>query len=164
MSVLSRRTIEFREDFAIAMIITSVFILVAVMVGVGMNLQAINRLNSSYFKSDGMKLVLSMNKDIASFDDSDYEADVTHVVYYYTGNTINNVRVFFAYDTKNEARTAYNNIAMDGKDWALKKKLQGKYVIFELSSDQYSDLTTEKVKENIASMTAAGGAIELGEN
>ena len=124
MSVLSKRTIEFREDFAIAMIITSVFILVAVMVGVGMNLQAINRLNSSYFKSDGMKLVLSMNKDIASFDDSDYEADITHVVYYYTGNTINNVRVFFAYDTKNEARTAYNNISMDGKHWALKKKLQ----------------------------------------
>jgi hypothetical protein len=53
---------------------------------------------------------------------------------------------------------------MDGKNWALKKKLQGKYVIFELSSDQYSDLTTEKVKDNIASMVAAGGAIELSEN
>ena len=153
--------IEFREDFAIAMIITSIFVLVAVMVGMGMNLQVINRVNSSYFKSDGIKLVLSMNKDIASFDDSDYEADITHVVYYYTGNTINNVRVFFAYDTRDEARIAYDNISMDGKDWALKKMLQGKYVIFELDSDQYSVLTTEKVKDNIASMIAAGGAIDL---
>ena len=149
MGVLTKRKIEFREDFAVALIITGVFLLVAVMVGIGMNLQAINKLDNSYFKSDAMKLVLSMDRDIASFEDGEYEPDITHVVYYYTGNTINNVRIFFAYDTKN---------------WALKKKLHGKYVVFELDSSQYNQLTTEMVKEGIASMTAAGGTVELSEN
>jgi hypothetical protein len=111
-----------------------------------------------------MKLVLSMDRDIASFEDGEYEPDITHVVYYYTGNTINNVRIFFAYDTKAEAKTAYNNISMEDKNWALKKKLHGKYVVFELDSSQYNQLTTEMVKEGIASMTAAGGTVELSEN
>ncbi|MBQ6486852.1 hypothetical protein IJI89_00275 [Candidatus Saccharibacteria bacterium] len=164
MGVLTKRKIEFREDFAVALIITGVFLLVAVMVGIGMNLQAINKLDNSYFKSDAMKLVLSMDRDIASFEDGEYEPDITHVVYYYTGNTINNVRIFFAYDTKVEAKTAYNNISMEDKNWALKKKLHGKYVVFELDSSQYNQLTTEMVKEGIASMTAAGGTVELSEN
>ena len=163
MSVLSKRKIEFREDFAIGMIIGIVVLLVFVMAGIGMNLKSMNSIDDSYFKSEGNKLVLSMNKDIASFDDSAYEPDVTHIVYYYSGNTINNVRIFFAYDSKSEAKTAYKNISMEGKDWALKKKLQGKYVVFELGSSQYDKLTTEEVKEEIVSMKAAGGAIDTDE-
>ena len=163
MSVLTKRKIEFREDFAVAMIIGIVFLLVVVMVGVGAGLKVANSLDDSYFQTKGNRMVLSLNKEIASFDDSEYEPDITHIVYYYGGNKINNVKIFFAYETKGEARTAYKNISMEGKDWALKKKLQGRFVVFELGSDQYDQLTTEEVKESIISMKAAGGAIDMSE-
>lgn len=161
MSVLSRRKIEFREDFAVGMIIGIVVLTIIIMVAVGVSLQVMNNLNDSYFVSDRQKLVLTMNKEVASFEDGEYEPDYTHVVYYYSGNEIKNVRIFFAYDNRSDAKYANKKIDMTTKPWASKKRQLNKYVVFELNKDQYENLTTNDVKESIVSMKAAGGAVDI---
>ena len=161
MGILTKRKIEFREDFAVGMIIGIVVLMIVVMVAVGVSLQTMNNLNDSYFASDKSKLVLTMNKDVASFEEGEYEPDLTHIVYYYTGNDINSVRIFFAYDSKKEAKEANENIDMTNKPWAAKKRLLNKYVVFDLTADQYEHLTTNEVKDSIISMRAAGGAVDM---
>ena len=161
MSVLSRRKIEFREDFAVGMIIGIVVLTIIIMVAVGVSLQVMNNLNDSYFVSDRQKLVLTMNKEVASFEDGEYEPDYTHVVYYYSGNEIKNVRIFFAYNNRSDAKYANKKIDMTTKPWASKKRQLNKYVVFELNKDQYENLTTNDVKDSIVSMKAAGGAVDI---
>ncbi len=161
MSVLTRRKIEFREDFAVGMIIGIVVLMIIIMVAVGVSLQAMNNLGDSYFVSDKHKLVLTMNKDVASFEEGEYEPDYTHVVYYYSGNEIKTVRIFFEYDNRSDAKYANKKIDMTTKPWASKKRQLNRYVVFELTPDQYENLTTNEVKDSIISMKAAGGAVDI---
>ncbi|MBQ7202333.1 hypothetical protein IJS18_03050 [Candidatus Saccharibacteria bacterium] len=161
MSVLSKRKIEFREDFAVGMIIGIVVLMIIIMVAVGVSLQAMNNLGDSYFVSDKHKLVLTMNKDVASFEEGEYEPDLTHIVYYYSGDKINNVRIYFAYDSRSDAKYANKKIDMSDKPWASKKRQLSRYVVFDLTPDQYEGLTTNEVKDSIVGMRAAGGAVDI---
>ena len=161
MSVLSKRKIEFREDFAVGMIIGIVVLMIIIMVAVGVSLQAMNNLGDSYFVSDKHKLVLTMNKDVASFEEGEYEPDLTHIVYYYSGDKINNVRIYFAYDSRSDAKYANKKIDMSDKPWAAKKRQLSRYVVFDLTPDQYEGLTTNEVKDSIVGMRAAGGAVDI---
>lgn len=117
-------------------------------------------IDNDYFVSDDSKLVMSLNRAMANYETSDYEPEVTRIVYYLDGDKVSNVRVFFDYGSEAEAREANDNITMDGKNWATGRKLNGKYIIFDTKSEQKDGLTKEKVEENIESMRVAGGLVE----
>ena len=102
-----------------------------------------------------------MNKDVASFEEGEYEPDLTHIVYYYSGDKINNVRIYFAYDSRSDAKYANKKIDMSDKPWAAKKRQLSRYVVFDLTPDQYEGLTTNEVKDSIVGMRAAGGAVDI---
>ncbi len=129
-------------------------ILVAVVALVVVIVLAISASNSfyepiddNYFVSDDSKLILTLTKESASLETSEYEPDITHIVYYYSGDDIIDARVFYSYKSEEEAREADKNIKTDDKNWVTGRKLNGKYIIFNTNSDFRSGLTTSFVKQ-----------------
>lgn len=116
--------------------------------------------STDYFVSDETKLVMGMDNEIASFEESEFEPAVTYVVYYYNGDTVRGMKVFFAYGSEAEAKEANKNIAMDGKEWAMNKNLSGKYIVFDVKKDQYEDLDVSLIRKMIESMREAGTLYE----
>lgn len=135
-------------------------VVVVVVVGLVAGFIWREKYNEDYFVSDDSKLVISLDKDIASFEDGDYEPELTRIVYYYDGDTINSMKVFFDYEDEAEAKVANENITMYGKDWATSKNLNGKFIVFEVTKDQYEGLKTEDVRGMINDMKSAGTLYE----
>lgn len=139
-------------------IITAAVVVAAVVaIVVGIVVSREPALDDSFFVSDETKLVMSLNDDIAALEEGPYEPPVTHLVYYYDGDRVTNLKIYFAYDNEMEAETAFNNINMKGKDFATTKRRNGKYIIFDAVKARYEGMTVEQVQRNINAMRAAGG-------
>lgn len=142
-------------------LITTVAVIVAlVAIVIGVVVSQGPTLDDDYFVSDETKLVMSLNKDMAAFEEGPYEPDVTHLVYFYSGDTVTGMQIYFEYDSEEEARLAYGNINMKDKDFATTKRLNGRYVVFDAVRVRYEGLTVEQVQKNIENMRAVGGLAE----
>ena len=102
------------------------------------------KIDSSYFHDEEGKMVLSMDKEISALDDSEWEADVTHVVYYYEGDKIIAARAFYEYATEAEAEEAYKHL--DLGNYANGKKINGRFIVFDVNKAQYENMTVEDLK------------------
>ena len=102
------------------------------------------KIDSSYFHDADGKIVLSMDKEISALDDSEWEADVTHMVYYYEGDKIIAARAFYEYATEAEAEEAYKHL--DLGTYANGKKINGKFIVFDVNKSQYENMTVEDLK------------------
>ena len=105
------------------------------------------KIDSSYFHDDDKKIVLTMDKEMSALDDSPYESGIVHVVYYYDGDKITNVRAFYEYPDEEMAKIAMLNLKTG--DFATSMKLNGRFVIFQINKSQYENMTVEMLKENI---------------
>ena len=103
-------------------------------------------IDSSYFHDADGKIVLSMDKEMSALDDSEWEADVTHVVYYYDGNKIIAARAFYEYATEAEAEEANKHLSLG--EFADGKKINGRFIVFDINKSQYEDMTVEDLKES----------------
>ncbi len=106
--------------------------------------------DSSYFHDSEGKIVLTMNKDAAALEDSVYEPNVTHIVYYYEGDNITGVKAFYEYKTEKEARTAFEHLGLS--NFADSKNLSGRFVVFQVKRAMYEGLTVEALKVDIEAM------------
>lgn len=104
------------------------------------------KIDSSYFHDANGKIVLTMNREMSALDDSDWESDVTHVVYYYEGDKIVAARAFYEYATEAEAEEAYKHLELGS--YSNSKKINGKFVIFDIDKSQYENMTLEDLKES----------------
>lgn len=104
-------------------------------------------IESDYFRSDDTKIVLTMDKETAALDDSEWEPEITHMVYYYDGNKITGAKAFYEYDDAAEAKEAYDNLGVG--EFSESKKLNGRFVVFVIKKRQYDGMTVEELKENI---------------
>ncbi len=131
----------------------SVFI-VLLLIAVVTTLFFMNRVtyDDDYFVTDDTKIVLSMDAKTTGFEDSKYVPPITHVVYYYSGDEITGVKVFYEYKDNEVARKANEKISMDGKDWANSKALNGKYIIFSMNKDEYEGVTATDTRESVKSI------------
>lgn len=143
---------------AVLAVVAVVVVIIAIVVVAGFAWQ--EKYDDDYFVSDDEKLVIGMNDDIASLEDGEYEPGVTYLVYYYNGDKIDSMKVFFAYDSKESAAVANENITMDEKGWATNKKLNSKFIVFDVAEDQYDILKTEDVRKIIEDMKIAGTLYE----
>ncbi|MBQ9018524.1 hypothetical protein IJ117_02110 [Candidatus Saccharibacteria bacterium] len=131
------------------LIVTIVVVVMAVAaIVLGVVLWREPEIEEGFFQSDDSKTVVKLDKFTAAFDESEYEPDTTYVVYYHDGENVNKMQVFFVYDTNEEARAANDGIEMSDKDWALTKKVNGRYVIFDAVRARYDGLTKDVVQEN----------------
>ncbi|MBQ6461464.1 hypothetical protein IJJ36_03505 [Candidatus Saccharibacteria bacterium] len=141
----------------IAVVVAALVIIIAVVIG--LNLCASEKIDDSYFVSDDKKIVLSLNDEMAGFVNGEFEPSITHLVYYYSGDKINNVKIFFAYNDEKEAKAAYDEIGEDYKEWASNKELNGKYIVFRTDNEPYENLSVETLRSDIESIKAVGGAL-----
>ena len=145
-----------RENNRNNLIITIVMVVVAVVaIIIGAILGRQPEISDDYFVSDDTKLVLSLGSAVADFE-TDYEPPMTHLVYDYSGDNITGMRIYFAYDNDDDAKEAFSHITVADKDWAITKRLSGKYIVFEVVKSKYDGLTTTEMRQNIESMQAAG--------
>ena len=144
-----------KQKYILATLVVVVLAVVAIVIGVAVSCEPAP--SDEYFVSDETKLVISLNKDAAALEEGAYEPRVTHIVYYRSGERITGMRVYFAYDSAEEAEVAYNNINMKDKDWTTEKRLNGRYIVFEALKSQYDGVTVEDIQRNIEILRATGG-------
>ncbi len=144
---------------SIVAVIAVVVVTVIIAVVIGLNLNQTEQIPDNYFVSDNTKLVMSLDDETTAFQDGEFEPSLTHIVYYYSGDKIENVKIFFVYGDEEEAKAAYDGIGDDYKEWAKNKKLNGKYIIFQADDSFYNGLDVEQIRENIESAKAVGGAV-----
>ncbi len=113
-------------------------------------------IDEGYFKTDETKIVMTMDDEMASFEDSEYEPGITHVVYLHDGNKITGVKVYYEYETDEEAGVAYDNLAMD---YFVSKRRNGRYIVLQARGDEYEGLTVEQIERQFENMKAAGALI-----
>jgi len=143
----------------IAAVVAIVILVVVTVILANFKSDIPEEINDDYFVSDGNKIVLSLDDEMASFINGEFEPSITHIVYYCNGNKIYNKKYFFVYSDEGEANVAYEEIGDNYKEWASSKELNGKYIIFQDNSESYERLSTERVKDDIERMKAVGGAL-----
>ena len=124
------------------LIIALVFVIIAIV-----NFSQNESYDSSYFHDAEGKIVLTMDRDSASLDDTIYEPNITHIIYYYEGDNIVSVKAFYEYATEKEAKTAYEHLKLG--DFADSKKLSGRFVVFQIKRAMYDGITVESLKNDI---------------
>jgi len=123
-------------------IIALVFVIIAIV-----NFSQNESYDSSYFHDGDGKIVLTMDRDSASLDDSVYEPNITHIVYYYEGDNITGVKAFYEYATEKEAKTAYEHLGLGS--FADGKRLSGRFIVFNVKRAMYENVTMESLKNDI---------------
>ena len=156
-----RRQAKRRQKMIIGVVIAVAVVLLAVVIA--LTLSSKGEVNSSIFEPADDRLVISMGADVASFENGEYEPKVTRIIYYHNGKEITKAEIYFEYETEDEAKKANENIALAGKDWATGKSLRGRFIVFDVASEQYNGLSVGQMKQTIEDMRAAGTLLEEGE-
>ena len=128
-------------------VVALVFVIVAIV-----NFTHRESYDSSYFHDADGKIVLTMGKDAAALEDSVYEPNVTHIVYYYEGDNVTSVKAFYEYKTEKEAKKAFEHLGLSG--FADSKNLSGRFVVFQVKRAMYEGMTVEELKAGIEAMKA----------
>lgn len=129
--------------------------LLIVVVVVILNLNRYEEIGEGFFDDNERQIVATMNAETAGFEESEWEAPVTRVIYYLDGgNKPTNVRVFYEYDSDEAAREAFSHVSLG--DFATSKKLNGRYIIFQAKSAFYKDVMVENLRDEIKTLRDAG--------
>ena len=140
-----KRMINFKTLFSVAIV---ALLIVVVTVLVIMNNNPVY--NENYFKSDNTKLVLRLDND---YPEDDEKSPIrTYMVYYYSGDTINNVKQFYQFKSDEVAKNVIEETKKLEMNWVKEISLSGSYIIFELTEDQYEGVTTTQIRESIESI------------
>ncbi len=138
---MSRRRIINGKTIFSAVIVVLLIVVTVVLVKMG------NRgYSDEYFVTDNTKIVLSSGYDSA-YEDTAYRPPIMHRVYYYSGEKITGIKIFFEYMNEGIAKKAYEHITLDKKEWAEDKTLSGKYIIFNMKKELYETMTTERARQ-----------------
>lgn len=110
------------------------------------------KLSDDYFVSDDTKYVLTVDGDEAYEEDEEFAPVKTHVVYNYSGDTITGVTTYMEYTDEATAKTVYDVYKNEEQDGVKSVSLNGKYLVVEMTEDQYADITASDVKQQIEFM------------
>lgn len=109
-------------------------------------------LNDSYFVSDGSKYVLTVGRDMLETEDKENSPIKTHIVYYYSGDAITGVTTYMEFDNDATAKAALDLYKNADQTGVKSLKTDGKYLVVEMTEDQYKDLTVSDVKQQVEFM------------
>ena len=133
-------------------VIALVFVVVAIL-----NFTPRESYDSSYFHDTEDRIVLTMGRDAAALEDSQYEPNITHIVYYYEGDKVTGVKAFYEYATEKEAETAFTNLTLG--NFADSKYRSGRFVIFQVKKANYEGLTVEALRADIEQLKSIDALI-----
>ncbi len=109
-------------------------------------------LNDAYFVSDDSKYVLTVDRDMLETEDKENSPIKTHIVYYYSGDTITGVTTYMEFDNDATAKVALDLYKNADQTGVKSLKTDGKYLVVEMTEDQYKDLTASDVKQQVEFM------------
>lgn len=109
-------------------------------------------LNDAYFVSDGSKYVLTVDRDMLETEDKENSPIKTHIVYYYSGDAITGVTTYMEFDNDATAKAALDLYKNADQTGVKSLKTDGKYLVVEMTEDQYKDLTVSDVKQQVEFM------------
>ena len=144
---------------AICGVVAAVILVVLLLVFFG---RGGRELTESDFVSDGTKLVLTIESDPAMRTENEQEPINSHLVYYYSGENITNLKVYYQYENATKAKTAYD-ILHDSNNGQYKDVLlDGRYVVLVAQETEYNYLKTSDVKQQIDFMESMKGMSQEG--
>lgn len=108
-------------------------------------------INDSYFVSDDTKYVITIDSDEVDGEEEAYTPIKTHIVYTYEGDKVTGLKSYYEYKDASAAKTALEAMKATGEDLG-DIALDGKYIVMTASEEDYKDLTTSDVKQQIEFM------------
>ena len=134
-------------------ICVAVLAIAVIVVAVVLATKGTTKLSDAYFKSDNTKYVLTIDGDQSDTEStSEYEPVKTHVVYYYSGDTINGMTTYMEFADEATAKTALEAYKSVDQEGIKNLSVNGKYLVVEMTEDQYSGITASDVKQQIEFM------------
>ena len=111
------------------------------------------KLDDSFFVSDDTKYVLTLSSSdgIFSLDVDKYTPEKAHIVYFYSGDEITGVNVYYEYESDAVAKDAveYFN-GQDIVESEIEKiETDGKYVVVKATSEVYEGMTAEDASNKL---------------
>lgn len=151
------KKVEKRIDFKTWISVGILAIALVFVIALIMNFSQNEKYDSSYFHDSDGKIVFTMDKDMAVLDESIYEPNITHIVYYYSGNNVTNVKAFYEYATEREAEISFEHLGLG--TFADSKNLNGRFIVFQVKKSMYENLTVDTLKTDAEKLKSADALI-----
>ncbi len=155
---------------------------IAVVIIVAIVLAAIGKQepDASFFVSDDAKYVITIDnvseqeESDETIDEEDGEEDTeqtteelvaspikTHLVYYYSGDTITDVKVYYEFKNHDEAQKTYD-IAKDSDEYKELERVEviGKFIVLTNKSEHFANIKASYIKEQIELMESLENATD----
>lgn len=110
------------------------------------------KIDDSYFVSDGTKYVFTTeSNDLLGLDLGEYVPEKTHLVYYYSGNKVTDLKYYYVYGDETTAKNAVEYIKEANQDAGVFKEVaaNGKYVVITADPSLYEEMTAEDAQQQI---------------
>lgn len=112
-------------------------------------------INDSYFVSDGTKYVLTVEGAMLdTSEDDEYPPVKTHLVYTYSGDNITGMFTYLEFADEATAKAALNYYKQADQSGVKSISTNGKYLVVEMTEDQYSDMKASEVKDYLDLMNS----------
>ena len=130
----------------IGAIVTILIVLVIAIVLAARN----SGISDSFFKSDNTKYVFTLEpEELSAIGEEDLTPEKAHMVYFYEGEKITDLKSYYLFSDENEATKAYSYFQENGADGYKSIARDGKYVILTANPSEYENITTSNIKEQI---------------
>lgn len=106
-------------------------------------------LSDSYFTSDDTKLVLNLEPDQFSAEEESFQPVESHLIYYYSGDTITDMKSYYEYANEADAKSAYEYYKANLQSEFQNIELDGKFLILTANPSDYEGITAYDVEEQI---------------
>lgn len=141
----------------VGVVVIVVAIIVAIVVAANVNKNEMAPIEDGYFVSDDSKLVLNMDGDNVEMLENSQRPIASHTVYYYSGDKIDSMKIFFEYANDERANEISELMGDSYKEWANDKKVNGKYIVFLMDRSRYEGLTVDAVRKVIEDVKTITG-------
>lgn len=105
--------------------------------------------DASFFNSDETKYVINIdnyNDDEAA----EYSPIKTHMVYYYSGDDVTDVKVYYEFEDQDKAQKAYEASKKAGEyDNTEKTEVTGRFIIITNKPSSFANLKASYIKQQI---------------
>lgn len=108
-------------------------------------------IDDSFFVSDGTKYVLNLDSDYVEIED-EYAPVKSHLVYFYSGDDVTSLKIYYEYATAEDAASAYEQIASENDGAYQSVYRDGKYVVLVANEADYEELRASDIKQQIEFM------------
>lgn len=113
-------------------------------------------LNDDYFVSDDTKYVISMDGDEITADD-EYSPVKTHMVYFYSGDEITGLKMYYEFADEATAKAAYETYRAELPDEYTDIAVDGKYLILTADASQYEGTSADDIKQTVEFLNTLNG-------